>query len=235
MVRIGSFDLKKQESIKNRKQQWGIDSWNRIPSIPEPGIGIGLDSKNFGIEQPYFLASSRVSEEMILVAEGEWSDEMALRADLYTRRLHPFWQAKVPLVCAATQTWTNQASVQSKTGVFPIHTTWSERSNGNLTSLISKRALSTEWFRVVFSTLLCGCKGFQTAFYMLKWIVRHSVDSAPFEIREVRFISYQLARVVPSTFVLYVVVKVLSFFFLTCCCVAPLKCHFWRVCMCIIA
>lgn len=43
--------------------------------------------------------------------------------------------------------------------------------------------------------------------------MRHSVDSAPFEIREVRFISYQLARVVPSTFVLYVVVKVLIFFF----------------------
>ncbi len=34
-----------------------------------------------------------------------------------------FWWAKAPLVCAATQTWTNQASVQSKTGVFPIHNT----------------------------------------------------------------------------------------------------------------
>ncbi len=33
---------KKQELKNNRKQQWGIDSWNQIPSIPEPGIGIGI-------------------------------------------------------------------------------------------------------------------------------------------------------------------------------------------------
>ncbi len=63
----------------------------------------------------FFSASSRVSEEMILMI---WW--MVLWADLYRGRLCPFWQAKAPLVCAATQTWTNQASVQSKTGVFPI-------------------------------------------------------------------------------------------------------------------
>ncbi len=59
MRRILSTTLPCSQSVlqskknKNRKQQWGIDSWNQIPSIPEPGIEIGLDCKNVGIGQPY--------------------------------------------------------------------------------------------------------------------------------------------------------------------------------------
>ncbi len=50
-------------------------------------------------------SSCRVSEEMILIAEGEdFIDEMLLQADLSVGRLCPFWWDKAPLVCAATKT-----------------------------------------------------------------------------------------------------------------------------------
>ncbi len=53
----GKIRFLRSEKKKNRKQKWGIDSWNRIPSIPEPGIGIVLDSQKIEIEQPYCVVS----------------------------------------------------------------------------------------------------------------------------------------------------------------------------------
>ncbi len=44
------FLRSKKTRIENNR---GIDSWDRIPSVPEPGIEIGLDSKNVVILQPF--------------------------------------------------------------------------------------------------------------------------------------------------------------------------------------
>ncbi len=65
------------------------------------------------VEQVELLASgsSRSQRRDGLVAECEDSDEMALWADLYSSWLHLLWWARVPLVCVATETLTNQASV----------------------------------------------------------------------------------------------------------------------------